>query len=499
MSHETREKIIASPYQTQPTAGPHAFAGFKPPTSNTTYTPNQFFDVVLRHGSRGCVRIVAYLIRKTLGWCDAQGNPQREQIEVSYTELVRRAGVSREMIRQALDEAVRLHFVECLRAGRASRPGDFGESALFALKWDSVPHYQRDLTEFRGFFEGDGHRTDIPNEFFDRLIPTENLSLIKIVGSVIRYSIGFQAKHGRRRQQATLAYSHMLAVAGLSSRRTLAGAIRAAIAKNYIVRIDAGQFSAHVAERRSATYAVRWTDGFHEAAAPELTGQKRTPGEVWINQSGKDTSKLPDQSEQETKTGQERTPADQSEKESKEITFPNEKQKRAAVELLKEEGFDAATASRLVREHPLGLIQRQLAWIPHRHATKSRAGLLRRAIEADWPEPRTLPRPERPALREGKSPEESRYETLAPAYFAWLSDQERQHRLQQQGDYTRFTAKRERRRSDILAERNPIFRERLLALHDSDRGRLVEFQKFMALPDFQQWDAEINNQSSPQS
>jgi hypothetical protein len=49
--------------------------------------------------------------------------------------------------------------------------------------------------------------SDIPSEaeHFDRLIPLENHAVIKVVGSIIRYSIGFQAKHGRRRQQATLA------------------------------------------------------------------------------------------------------------------------------------------------------------------------------------------------------------------------------------------------------------------------------------------------------
>jgi hypothetical protein len=60
-----------------------AFEGFKAPTSNTTYTPNQFFVVVIPHFSRGLVCIVAYLLRKTLGWCDSNGNPPEEQIEVT--------------------------------------------------------------------------------------------------------------------------------------------------------------------------------------------------------------------------------------------------------------------------------------------------------------------------------------------------------------------------------------------------------------------------------
>src|SRR5438132_807233 len=81
-----------------------AFAGFAPPISNTTYTPNQFFDVCLPHYSRGVVRLVAYLIRRTLGWCDTDGNPQEEQIQVSYQEFIQRAGISREMIRDSIDE-----------------------------------------------------------------------------------------------------------------------------------------------------------------------------------------------------------------------------------------------------------------------------------------------------------------------------------------------------------------------------------------------------------
>ena len=52
------------------------FTGFALPTSNTTYTPNQFFDVCLPHYPRGVVRLVAFMIRKTLGWCDEHGHPQ---------------------------------------------------------------------------------------------------------------------------------------------------------------------------------------------------------------------------------------------------------------------------------------------------------------------------------------------------------------------------------------------------------------------------------------
>ena len=40
------------------------------------------------------MRVVAYMIRKTLGWCDANGQPQETQHVVSYTELEKAGGGS---------------------------------------------------------------------------------------------------------------------------------------------------------------------------------------------------------------------------------------------------------------------------------------------------------------------------------------------------------------------------------------------------------------------
>jgi hypothetical protein len=97
------------------------FAGFLPPVSNTTFTPNQFFDVCLPHCSRSAIRVVAYFLRRTLGWCDQYGRPQEEQIEISFRELAAKAGVSRDRLRAALDEAIAGHFLECVREGRPNR------------------------------------------------------------------------------------------------------------------------------------------------------------------------------------------------------------------------------------------------------------------------------------------------------------------------------------------------------------------------------------------
>src|SRR5580765_4522866 len=118
---EDQNKAIASNAELLPKRALQPFRGFEQPRSNTTYTPNQFFDVCLPHYSRGVVRLVGYMIRQTLGWCDADGNPQNEQIRASYQDLIEQAGIGRTMIRQALDDAIAGKFIRCVQEGRPTR------------------------------------------------------------------------------------------------------------------------------------------------------------------------------------------------------------------------------------------------------------------------------------------------------------------------------------------------------------------------------------------
>lgn len=571
MPHTVAGREITLVTSSASSRAPLSFKGFRPPTSNTTYTPNQFFDVVIPHFSRGVVRIVAYLLRKTLGWCDANGNPQEEQIEVSYSELEHKAGVSRDMIRQALDDALDGHLIECLREGRAKLAHDAGQSARYALNW-SAAAYTTSPKEFTGFFEGDGNRTDIPNEFFDVVIPNEPLSVIKVVGSIIRHSIGFQTKHGRRRQQVALSFQHIQNYARIASRTDLARAVRTALDKNYIVRIEDGVFSHRFDERRSATYALRWSDN--------LIGQKIAPAN--------------ERSENHTSIGQIFAPADQSENQTSIKTKPeNETLNRQPVadtelhQRLVSIGFSDKTAAKLIRENSKQNIEDQIAWLPHRAPARSPAGLLRRAIEQQWPAPQKLRSPvvfgiqgfefarcfyaayggnrgepvNEPSPREaqvadtfaqrlirachddsrvaewgrelGRLAREQRnpfpslqlairqlgdaflvteekkrlHAQLAATtqrreaheadhravWLAWLKERESTMQQSQPDEYARFTAKRDRQRSDLATERTP-WAAKSLELFDTDSARLNAFREFYALADFWQWDASINNQ-----
>ena len=56
---------------------------------------------------------------------------------------------------------------------------------------------------------------------------------------------------------------------------------------------------------------------------------------------------------------------------------------------MKEEGFDGSTAKRLAESYPPLQIIEQCEWLPLRNPTRNRLGLLRKAIEENWPNPET--------------------------------------------------------------------------------------------------------------
>lgn len=359
-----------------------SFLGFAPPTSNTTYTPNQFFDVCLPHYSRGCVRLVGYMLRRTLGWCDAAGNPQEDQLVISYADLVENANISRGAIGPVLDEAIRANFIRCVRKPRSKSPGLSAVTGLYELRWHDSGSYIKDPAHFRGFYEGDGNRTDIPNEFFDVCVKHESLAVIKVVGSIIRFSIGFQARRGARRQHVELSYNDIQRYANISVRRHLADAIQRAIEQNYIVRVQQGLFTSDKSYQTATTYAVKWLD----AMPYPFIGSKKTPD---LN----------------TPIGSKKTPEDRFKKDTtikikhtnetlKQQQNPAAAEQREAFLILKNQGFSDQDATHLAEHFPLSTIKNQTAWLPLRKPALNPLGLLRRAIEQNWPMPPTTVTPD---------------------------------------------------------------------------------------------------------
>lgn len=406
------------------------FRGYPAPTSNTTYTPNQFFDVVLRHSSRGCVRLVGYMIRKVLGWSDAEGNPQEPQVVVSYNQLIREAGISRGAIGPAIEEAVAKNFIRCIRDGRASGHRQTAISALYELAWDDCGEYIKDPATFQGFYSGNGNLTYIPNAFFDYTVPNEPLAVIKVVGAIIRYTIGFQTKFGFRRQQIEMSFTRLQRVTGISSRRSLNDSLQQSIKNNHIQRITDGFFDSDAGRgSRAATYGVKWSDSNTypmggSKKIPELSGSQteatdrpvqkgyRTPPEPIQDFGETPVQKgYPDQSNKDTGTGSKTKPApvqkpnpDQSIMDTGiEITDLNntlnnttkqQQQSPAAAEgslgRLIKEGFDQATASKLAAAYPPLQVLQQCDWLSLRNPTRNPLGLLRKSIEENWPSPEAM-------------------------------------------------------------------------------------------------------------
>ena len=120
------------------------FRGFEHPNANFVYCPNQFFDVCLPNHSRGVIRLVAYILRKTLGWLDENGTPVEQNISASYRDLITKAGVSRGGIRKAIDEAIAGGFISCTREPRVTRNGRPAQTARYTLRWDTANQYVRD-------------------------------------------------------------------------------------------------------------------------------------------------------------------------------------------------------------------------------------------------------------------------------------------------------------------------------------------------------------------
>lgn len=371
------------------------FAGFTSLDANYLYCPNQFLDVCLPHSSRGVVRLVAYLLDQTLGWLDSQGNPISQNISVSYQQLITSAGISRSAIRTAIDEAVAAKYIRCIQQGRPASAGKPAEQAAYTLQWDERREYQNTPETFQGFFGGEGHRTPIPNAFFRHVIPHETLIVTKVIGTVLRHTVGYQNQFGGRRSDAPLSYRFIQKYAHIPDPKSLSQGISLAIASNYIVCVDKGQFHPSPSKRKPAFYAICWQQdrpNWESGSKNQVGEQSKIPSSTAVQNPWQERFDNPSR-------GGSENPADQRSKNpSKERTSwkdsSKQQQKDTAVavklkgiQLLMEAGFDEATARQLAFRTTVEQIEHQIAWLPRRNPNHNRLGMLRRAIAENWLEP----------------------------------------------------------------------------------------------------------------
>lgn len=379
-----------------------AFTGFQDFRANVTFIPIQFFTVVLPHSSRGTARIVGYALRRLLGWVDEHGNPTREQLRLTYRELIDGAGVSRGAIGQALKEAVAGRFLRRARLPSPHHSGQPAQSAIYELCWDATGGYTDDPAAFQGFYypeaamlpvrEGEtvvhrpkAARKNIPNAFFDTLLPREPLSVIRLVAALLFYSIQW-GPGGERKVPVSRSITDLSRLTNLS-RQHVHEAVQTAVREGYIERVDRGRFDpAAGLDSAAATYGIRWVKGipngqFLDQRFKKVDGASVQKGEreQFKKVNGERSKKVNDISiKTEPKTDQTATPPP---------TVPEAAAVNAGQELLRRAGFDQKAACQLAAKSPLEVIQRQVEWLPLRHTTRNRLGLLRRAIEEDWPKP----------------------------------------------------------------------------------------------------------------
>ncbi|HQH25889.1 MAG TPA: hypothetical protein PLP17_00720 [Oligoflexia bacterium] len=513
------------------TLDPSAFSGYPFPSSNTTYTPNQFFDVVLPHSSRGCVRLVAYMLRRTLGWSDKNGNPIEERLTFSYSELVQKAGIARSMIRSCLDEAESRHFIRCVQQGSPNELGVRGKSALYELCFDESGAYTINLAEFQGFFAGSGNRTYIPNAFFDHTVRTEPLAVVRVVGAIIRNTIGFQNKFGHRRQEIRLSFTDLQRITHISSRRTLAEALECAQAHNHITKLELGYFDNDAGRQSTKTlFGLRWemkqaVQACAGAPSTVLTveqesefpsnGSKRIPENAQepALKSKRTVRKgyRAEQFEKDTGNGSKTKPGtvrkgyrQESEKDTgieitTKITDLNNSNKSqtiaqedtkgskvcaAAVQRLVLEGFDANTAEKLSKKHPAQVLIRQCELLPKRNPTKNRLGLLRKAIEEDWPAPGlqdTLPATPANPVRRIHRAERTTKHPLRPRQLEQLREKEQELRNSSPALYEEFLESEKLQRHKIermpIVSRNTV--QTILAAFDAPESKAKRLAEFM--------------------
>jgi hypothetical protein len=263
---------------------------------------------------------------------------------------------------------------------------------------------------------------------------------------VLRHTVGYQNQFGGRRTDAALSYSYIQDYAGVRHRPTLAEAIKDAIDRRYICRVVEGRFDPEGGEcSQSARYSLNWL----AKAANPATGSKTEPGvEQFKNRT---------ESGSESVLGKQfknRTPINTSLKDTSKQQQGDQAaaKNNPAYQLLHDAGFDEQTALDLSARRSPEEIQQQINWLEHRKPRANAIGLLRKAIEQNWPPPHAV----RATERQQQAHERDRQREAEQA----VEDQ-RQHQRDAQRRERWFALARSERaaiRQEVIASAHPRFK-----------------------------------------
>ncbi len=371
------------------------------------------------------------MLRKTLGWVNEAGDPIQERHAFTFRELEEAAGVSHSRLGEAISDAVEANFIRCIQKARVQTQGVKARSASFELRWDE-DRYTDKSEEFKGFFLQPTYldqagqtrlgRKNIPNIFFDYLIKNENRGVIRVVGTLIWYSIDW-GKGGERKQPVRKSLRELVDLTQLD-KSSVVRALDEAERKGYVERIERGVFdlSGNQKDALPTLYGIRWTtdytytyDGLPvEVAAVDERSQNATRlssvnapkmqhgsrdrtlpkrdtdfGQKRSQNATQDTPKTRhgERSQNATKVINKTSTYKTSILNSSSSPSPASSSFAVAEELLLKTGFDKKTARELAVAFPSESITQQVEWLPLRAAKKNPLGMLRRAIEESWAAP----------------------------------------------------------------------------------------------------------------
>src|SRR5438445_666168 len=93
------------------------FTGFALPTSNTTYTPNQFFDQLLPQEPLAMIQVVGAIIRFSIGFANRYGH-RRQRVALSYRDIQRYTRLaSPRILSKAIRGSIAKNYIERVEEG----------------------------------------------------------------------------------------------------------------------------------------------------------------------------------------------------------------------------------------------------------------------------------------------------------------------------------------------------------------------------------------------